>query len=299
MQWRQIRYALEVAKHGSFTRAAERLHISQPALSEQVKLLEDRLCFALFARTGRGAEVTEKGRTFLHEAARIANDMVHLHDVARSLLAGNPETIKVGIISGLAPVLMQRMPCLNEALRSKQFEIRTAPTRVIFDALFEGRLDMGFAVATDPEFIPVGLTAEPLFDVDFVLIAPPQHPIAQAGSVCNAKQLAGEPLIMSELGVGYGLTVMNIFGRHGMHPRIQGVVDNVETMVALVKAGVGIAIIPGGAVEDEAALGSVRVLRIEPAERVSVEIYRPRAGLARFKEAFYRQVVAGPSAAKA
>lgn len=298
MQWRQIRYALEVAKNGSFTRAAERLHVSQPALSEQVKLLEERLGFTLFVRTGRGAEVTEKGRTFLHEAGRIANDMIHLQDVARHLRADSRETVKIGMISGLAPVLLQRLFPTASALGSAQIEIRTAPTRVILEELFGGRLDLGFAISADPEFIPIGLTVDPLFDVELVLIAPPAHPIAKAGSACTVRQLAGEPIIMSELSVGYGLSVMNMFGRLGMHPRIRAVVDNVETMVALVKAGLGLAIVPSVAASYESQLGEVSVVTIEPAQRVTVELYRPRGGGERFKEDLFRQIIGNRVAMK-
>jgi DNA-binding transcriptional LysR family regulator len=295
MQWRKIRSALEVAKHSSFTRAADHLHVSQPALSEQVKQLEDSLGFPLFLRTSRGVEVTEKGRTFLHEAARIANEMVHLQDVANNLLAGSTATIKIGLISGLAPLLVQRIFPLDDALQNKQLEIHTAPTRTIFNDLFEGRLDMGFAVGVDPDFIPLGLTMEPLFDVELALIVPPRHPLSQVGATCSIAQIAGEPMIMNELSVGYGLAVMKIFGRLGLHPRIQAVVDNVETVMALVEAGVGIALVPVASARNLAALGRLTIVAIEPAERITVELYRPRAGLARFKEEFYRQIVSRAS----
>ena len=71
MEFRQIRYALSVAKERSFTKAATRLNISQSAVSEQVRLLEDEIGFPLFRRTSRGIEVTERGRTFLYEAGRV------------------------------------------------------------------------------------------------------------------------------------------------------------------------------------------------------------------------------------
>jgi len=73
VDFRQIRYALSVAKERSFTNAAVRLNISQSAVSEQVKLLEDEIGFPLFRRTPRGIEVTERGRTFLYEAERVVN----------------------------------------------------------------------------------------------------------------------------------------------------------------------------------------------------------------------------------
>ena len=87
MEFRQIRYALAVAKERSFTKAAGRLRISQSAVSEQVKLLEERVGFSLFRRTGRGIEPTERGRMFLYEAERVVTDLMNLSDVARGFRA--------------------------------------------------------------------------------------------------------------------------------------------------------------------------------------------------------------------
>jgi DNA-binding transcriptional LysR family regulator len=106
MELRQIRYVLAVAKEGSFTRAAQRLNVSQSAISEQVKLLEGRLGFPLLVRTGRGAEMTEKGRVFLHEAERIATDIMHLEEIGQNLRAVAKDKINIGMISGLANVLV-------------------------------------------------------------------------------------------------------------------------------------------------------------------------------------------------
>ena len=106
MEFRQIRYALAVAKERSFTKAAARLNISQSAVSEQVKLLEGSISFSLFRRTGRGIEPTERGRMFLYEAERVLSDLMNLSDVARRLSGAGVETLVMGIGSGLAPVLL-------------------------------------------------------------------------------------------------------------------------------------------------------------------------------------------------
>ena len=79
MEFREIRYALAVAKERSFTKAAARLNVSQSAVSEQVKLLEDEIGFPLFRRTSRGIELTERGRTFLYEAERVASEVPSCH----------------------------------------------------------------------------------------------------------------------------------------------------------------------------------------------------------------------------
>src|ERR1700682_1908897 len=85
LEFRQIRYALSVAKERSFTKAATRLNISQSAVSEQVKLLEDEVGFPLFRRTPRGVDVNDAGRTFLYEAERVVGDVLSLSDTARRL----------------------------------------------------------------------------------------------------------------------------------------------------------------------------------------------------------------------
>jgi DNA-binding transcriptional LysR family regulator len=85
LEFRQIRYAVSVAKERSFTKAAKRLNISQSAVSEQVKMLEEEAGFAIFRRTPRGIDLTERGRTFLYEAERIASVVLSLTDSARLL----------------------------------------------------------------------------------------------------------------------------------------------------------------------------------------------------------------------
>jgi len=292
MELRQIRYVLAVAKEGSFTRAAARLNVSQSAISEQVKLLEDRIGFALLNRTGRGAEMTEKGQVFLHEAERIATDIMHLEEVARNLRDVAVGKVNIGMISGLAPALVPRLFPGGGLPTDTQIEMRTAPTRVIFDDLFKGRLDIGFAVAMDPDLIPSGLTARALFDVALVLITNPDHPMAQnGGRAIEVRDLVEEPIIMSELSVGYGMAVMSMFGNLGLRPRIQAVVDNIETIRVMVQAGVGHALIPAGAADNQAALGLVKVLPIAPEYRITIECYRPRVGLSKHKEQFYEWVL--------
>jgi DNA-binding transcriptional LysR family regulator len=301
MELRQIRYVLAVAKEGSFTRAAQRLNVSQSAISEQVKLLEGRLGFPLLVRTGRGAEMTEKGRVFLHEAERIATDMMHLEEIGRNLRSVAVDKVNIGMISGLANTLVPRLFPDGDLPAKMQVEIRTAPTRVIFDELFKGRLDLGFAVAMDPDLIPSGLTARTLFDLDLVLISAPGSAIArndgEDGEGVRPVDLTGiaeEPIIMSELSVGYGLSVMNLFAELAISPRILAVVDNIETIKVMVQSGIGHALVPAGAADREAELGLIKILPIVPAHAITIECYRPRAGLSRHKELLYQRIIAGP-----
>lgn len=291
MEFRQIRYAVAVAKERSFTKAAARLNISQSAVSEQVKLLEERVGFPLLTRTGSGVEMTERGRVFLHEAERVTNDLMSLADVARHLRGVVVDKISLGIISGLAPIILPRMFPNGGMRENLQIEIRTAPTRVIFNDLNKGRLDIGFAMEVEPDLVPSGLIVTRFFDVEMVLITPPGHPLGTSKAPLDIGLVVNEPMIMSELSVGYGPVVMDMLNDLGMRPRIQAVVDNVETMKVMVQLGMGLALIPDGAADNEARLGLLETVRVTPTRRITIDSYRPREGLTRHRENLHAEIM--------
>ena len=109
MEFRQIRYALSVAKERSFTRASNRLNISQSAVSAQIRLLEGEIGFPLFLRSTRGVELTESGRTFLYEAERLVGDLLNLGEIARRLRGGGSETLNLGMVSGAGQTFIPRI----------------------------------------------------------------------------------------------------------------------------------------------------------------------------------------------
>jgi DNA-binding transcriptional LysR family regulator len=291
MEFRQIRYALAVAKERSFTKAATRLSISQSAVSEQVKLLEDRIGFALFRRTGRGIEPTERGRMFLYEAERVVTDLMNLSDVARRLSGVGIEALIIGIGSGLAPVLLPRMFPPGSFPTNLHLEIKTAPTRVIFDELYDDRIDLGIVTEVAPDRVPSGLAAFPLFELDMALIMPPAHKLAARTDPLDIALLLEEPIIMNELSIGYGQIVSGMFNDLGLRPRIRAIVDNVETIKVMVQIGTGIAVIPADAARTEMKLGLLAMRPLAQARRVVINAYRSRQALSRRKEALIQQIV--------
>ena len=291
MEFRQIRYALAVAKERSFTKAATRLSMSQSAVSEQVKLLEDRIGFALFRRTGRGIEPTERGRMFLYEAERVVTDLMNLSDVARRLSGVGIEALIIGIGSGLAPVLLPRMFPPGSFPTNLHLEIKTAPTRVIFDELYDDRIDLGIVTEVAPDRVPSGLVAFPLFELDMALIMPPAHKLADRTDPLDIALLLEEPIIMNELSIGYGQIVSGMFNDLGLRPRIRAIVDNVETIKVMVQIGTGIAVIPADAARTEMKLGLLAMRPLAQARRVVINAYRSRQALSRRKEALIQQIV--------
>lgn len=291
IEFRQIRYATVVAKHRSFTVAAKQLNISQSAVSEQVKLLEDRLGLRLLDRTGRGVKVTDQGQVFLSEADRVVTDMMYLIDLAHQLSETSADKLNVGLVSGIAPMLIPRLFPKGAVPEDLRLDIRTAPTRTIFDDLYKERLDIGFAMEVDPDLVPSGLTVRRLFDTEIALITPKGHPLGAGSGPVSLERIANEPIIMSELSVGYGLTVMNMFSNLGVRPVIRAVVDNIETLKVMVVSGIGNALVPVDAASNEVSLGLLDVVPIKPSCRITFECYRPRATMAREKEVLYEKFV--------
>ena len=147
MDYRQLRYALSVYKERSFTKAARRLNISQSAVSEQVKLLEEEIGFELFSRTSGGIESTERGRTFLYESERVMGDLLSLSDTARRLRGSLSDTLTIGMGSGMAQIFIPRIFAdLKSALPGVRLDILTAPTKNIFNELHEERIDAGIGL---------------------------------------------------------------------------------------------------------------------------------------------------------
>jgi DNA-binding transcriptional LysR family regulator len=291
MELRQIRYALSVAKERSFTRAAARLRIAQSAVSEQVRLLEDEIGFPLFRRTGRGIEVTERGRTFLAEAERVVGDVLSLSDTARRLKGAPADTLRLGMGSGMAQIFVPRLfRLLAETRPGLRLELVTAPTKSIFSDLHEERIDVGIALESDPDRVPAGLVVERLTEAEMALILHPKHPLAASRRAIDIGRLVAEPIIMSELTVGYGDVVMAMFTDLGMKPNILAVADNIETMKVIVQSGTGLAIVPRASAEQEVASGVLRLLPLSPRRAVVLSLFRRRQPMSRHKEGFVAQL---------
>jgi len=286
LDFRQLRYALSVYKERSFTKAAKRLNISQSAVSEQVKLLEEEVGFELFRRTSRGIESTDRGRTFLYESERVMGDLLSLSDTARRLRGALQDNLTIGMGSGMAQIFIPQMFAdLKNDLPGVRLEILTAPTKNIFNDLHEEKIDAGIAIESDPDRLPAGLVFDRLIDAEMALITHPKHALVRSKQPVDIGRLLAEPIIMSELTVGYGQVVLSLFTDLGIRPNILAVVDNIETIKMIVQSEGGIAIVPRACAENEVTLGLLKALSIAPARNVAFSLFRRREPMSRRKEA--------------
>jgi DNA-binding transcriptional LysR family regulator len=272
---RQLRYALAVWRERSFIRAAERLHVSQPAISGQVRQLETDIGFALFRRTGQGVETTEIGRTFLMQAEDVYFGAIRLSDTARQLGGGPAGGFATGISSGIAqsvvPILIG---VIKQAKPLVRLEVTTTTTRRINQLLVDERLDIGITVEVNPRALPPGLTCTPVASDEMVVILPPGHRLQRRRRPVHLKELVDEPLIMNELAVGYGELVLSMFADQSMRPNIAAISDNVETIKAMVRAGGGIAIVPKLCVASDISLGAANTVPLVSRRRIEIMLVR-------------------------
>lgn len=291
MEIRQIRYALAVARERSFTGAAQRLHISQSSVSEQVGILEDEVGFRIFHRTGRGVETTERGRSFLAEADRVIHEFYGLTDTARRLSGGNFEVFTLGMGSGMAGLVVPGgLSHFPKNYPNVQLRIVTAPTRRIYDQLHAEQLDAGIAIELPPEELPSGLVASPIASVEMVLIGPTDHRLFAEEGPIDLARIHDEPLITNELTIGYGRIVTSMFTDIGVQPNISAVADNVDTLREMVATGMGIAIVPRSALLLSGATVPLRVRDILPVRRIGFCVVRRRQPMSQNREDYFAQL---------
>ncbi len=246
MELRHLRYFAAVAAHGSFSRAANNLHLTQPALSRQVKDLEDELGVPLFVRGTNAVTLTEAGEIFYEEA----RDLLARADQAIQRVRGEAksEVLRVGygpsLTAGIMPKALERF---QAAVPRVRIELEDLAPREIADKVAAGLLDLVIAPASI-ETLVRGFQWSEIRRMSLVLVAGQEHPLAKLAKV-SPKRLKGLPL--HGLGranfpdyVGWMRTVLK---PHGVTPDFTVLVnDGVTTMFAGLEAAKGATILTDG-----------------------------------------------------
>jgi DNA-binding transcriptional LysR family regulator len=247
MELRQLRYYVAVAEERSFTRAAERLHIAQPALSVQVRRLEDELGVSLLDRSRRAIALTEPGALLLDEARRLLAALDQAVDLVRRTAAGEVGRLSVGFVpsasNDVLPPLLRRFTAARPGVAIHLREM--APDDLV-DALHERRLDVAFLYLP---FDDPSLAQRVAGREGFVAALPADHSLVGEESI-DVATLRDEPFVLPARHEMPGLhaQVLDLCREAGFVPRaVQDDVWLVQTIVALVAAGVGVAIVPASA----------------------------------------------------
>ena len=275
MEFEQLRGFLETAREKSFTRAAEKLFRTQPAVSLQIKSLETELGQRLFERHGKRVTLTEAGRLLYGRAEQIfavvdviKNDMSGLGELRSGRLSiGTSDTNCAYILPPVVEAFRLSYPGVEIRLTDR---MSPEVARLVVD----GTVDFGIAT------LPVQdtrLDTEPLFRRKDVVIARPDHPLASRSRL-TLSHLSEEPLLALEEGsTSRGLTD-RIFLEAAIQPRIAMELGSIEVIKKYVEIGLGIAIVPEVSVRAEIAGGRLSKLNVRGVPSRQVGIVRRTGG---------------------
>lgn len=262
MELRHLRYFVAVAEESSFRRAAERLRVSQPALSRQVRDLEDELGARLLDRGGAAVRLTRAGEYFLREARSLVEHAAEAAVGVRRFAEAGSRALNIGYITpalgGFLATSLQVFTQKHPQVRVNLFEL--SPVAQVA-ALRSSCLDialLGHACADlAREFKLTTIQQLPL-----CVALPEAHPLASARAV-DIKQLATEPFIglSEETFPGRDDILVELCARAGFAPRVVQRVDGLATLLAVVGSGVGVALVPAGADDLPHAHARLRPLR--------------------------------------
>jgi DNA-binding transcriptional LysR family regulator len=244
----QLTSFVAVAEELHFTRAAERLNMTQPPLSRQIQLLENDLGVQLLDRTNRTVRLTPAGRTFLTEARRILHQSEHATLAVRRVSTGEAGAIAVGFTAASAySALGSLLETAQAALPGVEILLQELVTRDQLKALGEGSLDLGLArpSATGPD-----LVSRPAVREGLVAALPAGHRLAAGTGPMHVEDLTGEDFLMySPIEARYFHELLvSVFRSAGAQPVFTQYLTQVHSMLALVNGGWGIAFVPEGAV---------------------------------------------------
>jgi molybdate transport repressor ModE-like protein len=290
---KQLRLFETVARLGSYTQAARDLHLTQPAVSIQMKNLEGFVGLPLFEQVGKTLGLTEGGRVLLDHARAVLEEMESLQsavDRLKGLKTGRLRISSVTTVNYFAPALLrtfcERYPGITVAMG-------VANRQELLDELAANTIDM--AIMGRP---PAGseLDAEPFLDNPLVIVAPPDHPLARRKSV-PLGMLADQVFLMREPGSGTRGAMERYFAEKGIAITASIEVSGAEALKQGVQAGLGLAMMSRDAVELEVASGRLVELKVPglPIHRKWFLVHRRNKRLSPSAEAF-KAFIAGEAA---
>jgi DNA-binding transcriptional LysR family regulator len=244
MELKHLRYFVAVAEELHFSRAAARLHIAQPPLSQMIRRLEQELGLKLFERTKRRVTLTAAGKVFLEEArgtlARADSAVYRVKRAAR----GEVGSLKVGFIpwADFTTIFSEIIRRFGERQPQVRLDFNSISTPEHMNALTEGRVDVGFFAPPTP---PANLAHQVVLSDSVVVVLPRRHPLARR-RIIPLEALAHEPhiLVARDRVSSYYDLLISLFRHAGFTLQVRHHTDHPQTTLALVAAGIGVSLVP-------------------------------------------------------
>lgn len=244
MELRHLRYFIAAAEEENVSRAALKLHVSQPGISRQIRDLEEEIGFDLFERTAKSLKLTDAGKVFLKEARAVLQRADDAVKNARAVSAGSAE-LHVGYAPSLTALFLpQAIRAFQSAMPKLRVKLHDCSTEEMLAGLRAGRLQLAFTVRVDPRLMREFHFTELLRD-KLLLAVPPNHRLAKSRAV-KLEEVVREPLVSysrKDYPEAYKM-VVGLFSKTKGKPRIVEEHDSVSSLIAAVEAGAGVAVAP-------------------------------------------------------
>jgi LysR family hydrogen peroxide-inducible transcriptional activator len=272
MNLADLRYLVAVADHRHFGRAAEACFVSQPTLSTQIKKLERELGVELFERHPRQVLLTPAGTQVVEHARQAIAQADAIRDVARHARDPESGTLRLGVFPTLGPYLLPHIvPALHRRFPNLELLLVEDKTEVVLQRLQDGSLDVGvLALPVDEPHLYMA----PMFEEEFVLAVPADHPLARSKKKVDLSVLDGEQLLLLEEGHCLRAQALSVCRLHGAAERAGFRATSLETLRQMVAAGVGITLLPELSVHAPVpAYEGVRLVRFRspaPSRRIAM-----------------------------
>lgn len=245
MEFRQLLYTIQIAAERNFSRAAEKLHIAQPSLSQQLSKLEKELGVLLFKRSTNSVELTYAGSVFVDKAQQIVDMSEQLRREMEDIADMRKGRLVVGSLTMTgAHVLPHVLPVFREAYPNIEIVLIEESTKRLEQLTASGGTDISLLSLP---LVEPSLAYIPLIEEEICLAVPPDHELANSAnnqSVIPISKLQGEPFILLKKGQGFRAIAHNLCQAAGFEPHVVFESGNIETVQALVAAGMGIAFMP-------------------------------------------------------
>jgi LysR family hydrogen peroxide-inducible transcriptional activator len=261
MALNQLKFFVAISKHRNVTQASKELHITQPAVSYQLRLLEAECGVKLYKRLGNGIELTEQGKSFLGDVESLLLQLGKIENKFAKSARNGVETLTVGGSYGPSAIFLPALLAVfQKSHRGLNVSLRTDMSCQIEKLVLKSEVDVALITAPSNDS---RLTIEPFRKEKTVVFASPQHPLAQREEM-NPAELSSIPLVLKQGKGGKGslLKILQHLEEQGFKPTIAMRCESAHAVKTQVKMGAGLGILYQDMVECDLRAGDLKTIRI-------------------------------------